>query len=80
MKGHGRSVLSVVFSPNGEQLASGSSDKTVKIWDIASGRYVKTLEGYDNCVWSVAFSPNGQQLTCASSDKTIKIWASRLNR
>ncbi|MDZ7970239.1 MAG: WD40 repeat domain-containing protein, partial [Nostoc sp. DedSLP03] len=74
LEGHSSYVNSVAYSPNGQQLASASSDKTIKIWDVSSGQLLKTLTGHSDTVISVAYSPNGQQLASASSDKTIKIW------
>ncbi|MDZ8238319.1 MAG: WD40 repeat domain-containing protein [Nostoc sp. ChiQUE01a] len=67
-------VISVAYSPNGQQLASASCDKTIKIWDVSSGQLLKTLAGHSESVISVAYIPNGQQLASASYDKTIKIW------
>ncbi|MEH2042595.1 WD40 repeat domain-containing protein, partial [Nostoc sp.] len=74
LTGHSSSVYSVAYSPNGQQLASASRDKTIKIWDVSSGQLLKTLTGHSDSVISVAYSPNGQQLASASWDKTIKIW------
>ncbi|MEH1850655.1 MAG: ribosome assembly protein 4, partial [Nostoc sp.] len=74
LEGHSSYVNSVAYSPNGQQLASASNDKTIKIWDVSSGQLLKTLTGHSSYVNSVAYSPNGQQLASASNDKTIKIW------
>ncbi|KAK0715232.1 beta transducin-like protein HET-D2Y, partial [Lasiosphaeris hirsuta] len=74
LEGHSDWVRSVAFSPDGQRLASGSDDRTVKIWDTASGRCLKTLEGHSDRVRSVAFSPDGQRLASGSSDRTVKIW------
>ncbi|KAK0627618.1 hypothetical protein B0T14DRAFT_139926 [Immersiella caudata] len=73
LEGHSGSVQSVTFSPDGQQLASGSY-KTIKIWDPTSGQCLQTLEGHSGSVQSVTFSPDGQQLASGSYDKTIKIW------
>ncbi|KAK4173428.1 hypothetical protein QBC36DRAFT_194689 [Triangularia setosa] len=75
LEGHGSSVQSVAFSPDGQRrLASGSDDKTIKIWNVASGTCTQTLEGHGGSVWSIAFSPDGQRVASGSRDKTIKIW------
>lgn len=73
-KGHQKPVLSVVFSPNNQLLASGSSDDTIKVWDITSGACLQTLEGHKNSINSVIFCPNGHRLISGSSDSTIKVW------
>ncbi|WPJ60807.1 hypothetical protein SMAC4_13298 [Sordaria macrospora] len=74
LEGHSSYVRSVAFSPDGQRLASGSDDQTIKIWDPASGSCLQTLEGHSSGVNSVAFSPDGQRLASGSRDKTIKIW------
>ncbi|KAL6354150.1 hypothetical protein LRP88_12484 [Fusarium phalaenopsidis] len=74
LEGHGSSVSSVVFSADGQRLASGSYDRTVKIWDAATGAYVQTLEGHGDEVSSVVFSADGQCLASGSYDNTVKIW------
>ncbi|PYH59942.1 WD40 repeat domain-containing protein [Aspergillus niger CBS 101883] len=74
LEGHSYAVTSVAFSNNGQLLASGSGDKTVKLWDAATGTLKHTLEGHSNRVYSVAFSNNGQLLASGSDDKTIKLW------
>lgn len=72
---HKDSVKSVVFSPDGKQLASGSVDTTVKFWNISDGALLKTLSGHTAGVASVAFSADGKLLASGSEDKTIKLWS-----
>jgi WD40 repeat protein len=74
LEGHDGSVRSVVFSVDGQRLASSSNDKTVKIWDSHSGECLKTLEGHDGWVRSVVFSADGQRLASSSGDNTVKVW------
>ncbi len=73
LEGHAGQVLLVAFSVDGCQLASGSGDKTIKIWDTTMGALQQTLEGHTDWVRSVAFSADGRQLASGSDDKTIKI-------
>ena len=72
--GHNNRVLSVSFSPDGKQLASGSSDETIKVWEVSSGKEIDTLRGHKSVVFSVSFSPDGKQLASGSDDETIKVW------
>jgi WD40 repeat protein len=73
---HSSSVWSVTFSPDGKQLASGSIDNTIKLWDPTTGELRQTLEGHCGSVLSVTFSPDGKQLASGSSDNTTKLWDS----
>mmetsp|Transcript_39442 Transcript_39442/g.29132 ORF Transcript_39442/g.29132 Transcript_39442/m.29132 type:complete len:104 (+) Transcript_39442:1157-1468(+) len=57
-----------------DYLASGSRDKTIKIWEVKGGRCVLTLSGHDNWVNDLAFHPNGRFLLSVSDDKSIRIW------
>jgi WD40 repeat protein len=71
---HPSEVNEVSFSPDGKTLASGSEDKTVKLWDVETGKELKTLKGHQDSVNSVSFPPDGKTLASASRDKTVKLW------
>jgi WD40 repeat protein len=64
----------VAFSPDGKKVVSGSSDKTVRLWDTVTGAALQTLEGHSSSVNSVAFSFDGKQVVSGSSDKTVRLW------
>jgi WD40 repeat protein len=64
----------VCFSRDGGKLASGSNDKTIKIWDLKTHSVKSNLEGHKHDINSVCFSPDGGKLASGSKDKTIIIW------
>jgi WD40 repeat protein len=65
----------VAFSPDGKCIVSGSSDKTIRVWNADSGAVISgPFEGHTNSVMSVAFSPDGKRIVSGSSDKTIRVW------
>jgi len=72
-EGQTDNVNSVVFSPNGLQLASGSEDGIIKLWSISSGREMATLK-HSSRILSLDFRPDGKQLASGSMDCSIKIW------
>jgi len=76
LKGHTETIYAVAVSADGKQIATGSFDKTVKLWDEA-GKLVRTLgekEGHTNLVIAVAFSPDGSKLASGSTDNNVKLW------
>ncbi len=70
--GHTNDVRSIAFSPDGNILASGSSDGTIKLWDMQARQEITTLKGH--AVGTVAFSADGKRLVSSGSDKAVKIW------
>jgi WD40 repeat protein len=68
-------VMCVAVSPDGKMLASGSSDSSVKVWDLATRRELASLRGRGHwCVFSVAFSPDGMTLAAGVADGTTTLW------
>ena len=65
-------VLYVFFS--GPFLASGSRDKSIKIWDVTTGQCLMTLVGHDNWIRGLSWHPGGKYLLSASDDKSLRIW------
>eukprot|EP01018_Ginkgo_biloba_P020734 Gb_18371 [translate_table: standard] len=72
--GHTEAVLSVSFSPDGRQLASGSGDTTVRFWDLNTQSPLYTCTGHRNWVLCIAWSPDGKQLVSGSKDGDLRIW------
>ena len=65
---------SVVFSPDGTTLASGSRDKTVRLWDAKTVKRKRSFTGHRDWVNSVAFSPDGTTLASGGADGTVLLW------
>jgi WD40 repeat protein len=74
LTGHEGWVHSVATSPDGTWMASGSKDKTVKIWDLKTGACRTTLEGHTDEIRCVAITPDGKRILSGANDGTIRIW------
>ena len=74
LAGHSREVNGVAVTPDGKRTVSASSDKTLKVWDLESGKELQTLAGHSSGVTAVAVTPDGKLAVSASSDQTLKVW------
>ena len=67
-------VTSVAFDAAGRRIVSGSRDKTVRVWDTASGLELACLRGHEDWVTNVAFDATGRRIVSRSGDKTARVW------
>jgi WD40 repeat protein len=71
---HEGAVLSLAVSPNGQLVASGGTDRVIRLWDAETGQMKQELQGHNGRVHSVAISPDGQFLVSGSGDGTVRRW------
>jgi WD40 repeat protein len=74
LRGHQGEVYHAEFSPDGKVLATSGQDRTVRLWDVATGETRRILTGHSHDVNWVAFAPDGRTLATASEDQTVKLW------
>jgi WD40 repeat protein len=77
---NGAQITAVACDPEGKILASGSKDKTIKVWEIKSGSNLLTLRKHKGEILALVFSPDGKNLISGSTDKQVKIWDSKNGR
>jgi WD40 repeat protein/serine/threonine protein kinase len=74
LRGHTGWVISVALSPDGRQALSGSHDRTMRLWDVRTGREVHRFKDFGEWVEAVAFSPDGRQALSGCADHTMRLW------
>jgi WD40 repeat protein len=74
LDGHTSAISCVIVSSDGRRIVSSAQDKTVRVWDAATGRELVCFKGHNQMVWSVAISPDGRTVASAGADKTIRLW------
>ncbi|HIK56035.1 MAG TPA: hypothetical protein IGS37_12830 [Synechococcales cyanobacterium M55_K2018_004] len=72
--GHRSWVRAVAVSADGQIIASGSGDRTVKLWSLATGELLHTLSGHTSWVRAIAFAPGSDTLVSGSWDGTVRVW------
>ena len=73
-RGHSHGIWAVAFSPDGTTLASGGAERLVRMWDVETGRLLRSLRGHTHDIRAIVFTPDGQTLATASEDRTIRLW------
>ncbi len=73
-QGHELAVVTVAVSPDSNYIATGSKDKSARLWERATGREVRSFLGHEATVTGVVFADNGKYLITGSNDKSIRLW------
>ncbi len=73
-RGHQGAVKVAVFSPDGKYIVTGGRDKTAKLWEVSSGREMRTFLGHEGTIRAICFSPDGKTIATGGADKLVKLW------
>uniref|UniRef100_A0A8C5T4J1 Notchless protein homolog 1 n=1 Tax=Malurus cyaneus samueli TaxID=2593467 RepID=A0A8C5T4J1_9PASS len=80
MTGHQALINQVLFSPDTRIIASASFDKSIKLWDGRTGKYLTSLRGHVSAVYQIAWSADSRLLVSGSSDSTLKVWDAKTKK
>ncbi len=73
-KGHTQYIMGIGFSASGDTIATGSADKTARLWNAQTGESIRTLTGHTDTVYTPVFSPDGNQLVTHCNDNVLRLW------
>jgi Planctomycete cytochrome C/WD domain, G-beta repeat len=71
---HQDAILDMTFSPDGSLLATTGYDRLIKLWDVRTGKELRTLKDHSDSVYGLAFSPDGKLLASGAADRAVKVW------
>ena len=74
LKGHTQYIAGIAFSPNKKLIATGSADKTARLWNAHTGENIKTYKGHTHTVYTPVFSPDGNKLATRCNDSALRLW------
>jgi WD40 repeat protein len=74
ISGHSDCIYAVAFSAESATIATASYDKSIKLWDVSSGKEIRTLRDHVDSIYALAFTPDGKRLVSGAADRSVKIW------
>ena len=74
LKGHTEPIWGIGFSASGDLIATGSADKTARLWNTQTGESTRTLTGHTDTVYAPVFSPDGNKLVTKCNDNVLRLW------